>query len=118
MARQAIGGDRVLEVLDVVLALAAWAERTVVDEARSEAGERGDNEARIGTALAVLDFEHHVPFVRPAFQCRVLQPCEATNELLRTLVVFAGRVDQRRRQFDRSEERRVGKECRSRWSPY
>ena len=21
-------------------------------------------------------------------------------------------------QFDRSEERRVGKECRSRWSPY
>src|SRR2546421_6065617 len=22
------------------------------------------------------------------------------------------------RQFDRSEERRVGKECRSRWSPY
>jgi len=23
-----------------------------------------------------------------------------------------------RHQFDRSEERRVGKECRSRWSPY
>src|SRR5438552_18565811 len=23
-----------------------------------------------------------------------------------------------RRTFDRSEERRVGKECRSRWSPY
>ena len=24
----------------------------------------------------------------------------------------------RSRGFDRSEERRVGKECRSRWSPY
>ena len=24
----------------------------------------------------------------------------------------------RRRDFPRSEERRVGKECRSRWSPY
>src|SRR3712207_7005650 len=31
------------------------------------------------------------------------------------------RVDSERgltRRFDRSEERRVGKECRSRWSPY
>src|SRR2546428_11448024 len=26
--------------------------------------------------------------------------------------------DRRRRDEDRSEERRVGKECRSRWSPY
>ena len=24
----------------------------------------------------------------------------------------------RKKYFDRSEERRVGKECRSRWSPY
>ena len=27
-------------------------------------------------------------------------------------------VDESRRQHRRSEERRVGKECRSRWSPY
>ena len=27
-------------------------------------------------------------------------------------------VDAIKRQLDRSEERRVGKECRSRWSPY
>ena len=29
---------------------------------------------------------------------------------------WGGRAD--RRQLERSEERRVGKECRSRWSPY
>src|SRR2546422_7904594 len=27
-------------------------------------------------------------------------------------------LDQQNRQHERSEERRVGKECRSRWSPY
>ena len=27
-------------------------------------------------------------------------------------------IGQRRRMIQRSEERRVGKECRSRWSPY
>ena len=27
-------------------------------------------------------------------------------------------LQERRRNFIRSEERRVGKECRSRWSPY
>ena len=36
-------------------------------------------------------------------------------ELLRTNVV---RVDASASRADRSEERRVGKECRSRWSPY
>src|SRR5450432_2872073 len=29
-----------------------------------------------------------------------------------------GRCRRRRAEADRSEERRVGKECRSRWSPY
>src|SRR2546426_581376 len=33
--------------------------------------------------------------------------------------VFApGKKTLRKREFPRSEERRVGKECRSRWSPY
>ena len=31
---------------------------------------------------------------------------------------FCSPVKIRRRRFRRSEERRVGKECRSRWSPY
>jgi len=54
---------------------------------------------------------------------------EAETELMRRLGVLKGRWgDYPRRKveaeylkvlrFDRSEERRVGKECRSRWSPY
>ena len=31
---------------------------------------------------------------------------------------FAGESQANRRYLYRSEERRVGKECRSRWSPY
>ena len=31
---------------------------------------------------------------------------------------YAAQEDSRRRAAARSEERRVGKECRSRWSPY
>src|SRR3712207_9209968 len=33
-------------------------------------------------------------------------------------LIRVGRRTTRRRQSDRSEARRVGKECRSRWSPY
>ena len=31
------------------------------------------------------------------------------------LLIHAAKIDQ---NYSRSEERRVGKECRSRWSPY
>src|SRR2546430_3520826 len=37
---------------------------------------------------------------------------------MREVEARALRVDQRTLLLDRSEERRVGKECRSRWSPY
>src|SRR2546430_4256198 len=42
------------------------------------------------------------------------------NEQINTLMVEIGnlRTDSLRRDQMRSEERRVGKECRSRWSPY
>ena len=40
------------------------------------------------------------------------------NELFRILSVLADYQTQRNIEFSRSEERRVGKECRSRWSPY
>ena len=36
----------------------------------------------------------------------------------RTLELLAGIEQLRDQGYDRSEERRVGKECRSRWSPY
>src|SRR2546425_9162888 len=39
-------------------------------------------------------------------------------ELQQTEAVCACGRRLRRRRLDRSEERRVGKECRSRWSPY
>ena len=35
-----------------------------------------------------------------------------------TSLEFSGRGGTRYISFERSEERRVGKECRSRWSPY
>ena len=37
------------------------------------------------------------------------------NHSRRGLLMMVGK---RRKMLDRSEERRVGKECRSRWSPY
>ena len=36
------------------------------------------------------------------------------KRLCNTLIVYVAEVQQK----SRSEERRVGKECRSRWSPY
>ena len=34
------------------------------------------------------------------------------------IIILSGVKSDRERQISRSEERRVGKECRSRWSPY
>ena len=53
-----------------------------------------------------------------AYQMRILPPIQALMGLyanLATVRVSLARVNQ---IMDRSEERRVGKECRSRWSPY
>ena len=48
--------------------------------------------------------------------CHVEVGCRVRVEFNnRTLVGFVEEVDV---ESDRSEERRVGKECRSRWSPY
>src|SRR5260370_41921689 len=40
---------------------------------------------------------------------------EQTHRIVFTLIV---RITSNRETAERSEERRVGKECRSRWSPY
>src|SRR5256885_12394004 len=44
--------------------------------------------------------------------------CRTTLDELRRVVTNARALDDRPPTVDRSEERRVGKECRSRWSPY
>src|SRR5262249_18652939 len=95
MARQTVRGERVLEVLDVVLALTARTERAIVDEARVEADDGRDDEARIGTALAVLDLDDHVAFMRPRLERRVTRPHETANELLGRGVLCC-RVDEKR----------------------
>ena len=40
------------------------------------------------------------------------------EEKMRGFRVKWGILEEKTRDFRRSEERRVGKECRSRWSPY
>src|SRR3712207_4984616 len=43
---------------------------------------------------------------------------QCTADLLPADLVGTNVFNQREQRFERSEERRVGKECRSRWSPY
>ena len=40
------------------------------------------------------------------------------NNLIERTFRLEGRMDEAEHDIRRSEERRVGKECRSRWSPY
>ena len=54
----------------------------------------------------------HTPFVRDV-PPEKLYESNAFRETLGRLSYVADR-----QMFERSEERRVGKECRSRWSPY
>src|SRR2546430_7716995 len=49
------------------------------------------------------------PYVRWWFSAADAEDADEFNHLLRP---------ENQRRLDRSEERRVGKECRSRWSPY
>ena len=43
---------------------------------------------------------------------------EQDIELLKTLIDTQNITKTAKKLYTRSEERRVGKECRSRWSPY
>src|SRR3712207_4603764 len=61
-----------------------------------------------------MDVERHTVEVNGAPVAFPLKEFELLEMLLRN----PGRVLTRGQLIDRSEERRVGKECRSRWSPY
>src|SRR5215216_7927027 len=50
--------------------------------------------------------------IAPSMQHRLVENGEDTTRIHRVTSLFAGLA------LLRSEERRVGKECRSRWSPY
>jgi len=45
-------------------------------------------------------------------------PVHVTNARRAFCLLYAGLARAINEQYERSEERRVGKECRSRWSPY
>ena len=51
-------------------------------------------------------------------QKRLFEMQEFERELHLQGIKYIGGVDEAGRGRSRSEERRVGKECRSRWSPY
>src|SRR5689334_18318953 len=78
----------------------AWAVR--LEEARAKLKEAKEAEARAKGALDAL---------RPNEEGRGEIQLDGYPKVLRWTV-------SKRRNLDRSEERRVGKECRSRWSPY
>src|SRR2546425_13368201 len=58
----------------------------------------------------------HIPHEQPVHRARPLHV--ALHFLRRAPLVRRVLVQERRLELARSEERRVGKECRSRWSPY
>src|SRR5260370_40681103 len=62
-----------------------------------------------------LQFSTTLIFDEPSFR-NGIQVSGFVERPIRELVINL--IGQRRRSWYRSEERRVGKECRSRWSPY
>ena len=50
--------------------------------------------------------------------CALLSSCAHSDKELPLNIVLINLDDAGNGDFSRSEERRVGKECRSRWSPY
>src|SRR3712207_7506912 len=71
--------------------------------------------------LDPLDGVHEVgDEVGPALELRLDLPPRLVHPFVQRLyrVVAAPGREEQGREEERSEERRVGKECRSRWSPY
>src|SRR5256886_17673501 len=64
----------------------------------------------VGTIFFTLALKHGNPTV-----VNVILNIQPVISTIGAFLLFGDRLA---RQFFRSEERRVGKECRSRWSPY
>src|SRR3712207_3154381 len=101
-------------LLDVVRALPA---KDVTLELRPA---EQDVEIKAGSAtfhIRTLRLEDFPPFPEVEEGARVEVPAKAFIETVARVARSASR-DETRPVLTRSEERRVGKECRSRWSPY
>src|SRR5260370_22281906 len=64
-----------------------------------------------------VDGEFLWGFWYPALRSDEIRGCELATSMRLEVPLVIGR-DAAGKAFARSEERRVGKECRSRWSPY
>src|SRR3712207_9476593 len=105
-----------------VLHVAAGAVDALVEGPRVNlaALERGDDEARVRLAAGPLGLADHASPTRPAAEGGPAEIAEAPDGHAGPggLLLGPGEVDGEFLDQARSEERRVGKECRSRWSPY
>ena len=77
----------------------------------------------VGTVVAHKVAQNPDVFTEIMIASRTKSKCDAVvkaigNPNIKTAQVDADSVDELVTLFNRSEERRVGKECRSRWSPY
>ena len=66
----------------------------------------GDAKDKVAKAYSMLIADNNIPDWEPISINVVVGQLNSTTKATRTFT------------FTRSEERRVGKECRSRWSPY
>src|ERR1035437_6680442 len=76
----------------------------------------------ISTPVNILPMSHALDFDKLGFDDNFIDDAVVANanpvRVFRALQLFTAKGERLIRQFLRSEERRVGKECRSRWSPY
>src|ERR1043166_9815996 len=87
------------------------AARSTVSESRPQKGIRHIRKStkEFTFKLSALCYVTYVPFCGQIFATMIIHLIDGTYELFRHFYGI--------RRFKRSEERRVGKECRSRWSP-
>ena len=82
-----------------------------------------DDLARAGHKVALLDRAGRIKPCGGAIPPRLVADFDIPDEQIVAKINTARMISPTQRQVDipienRSEERRVGKECRSRWSPY
>src|SRR6516162_5123932 len=116
---------------------ASWFEPTLGDLGASPDGADGAGFMLFDTVLAFDHVQHRILIIANArvtadedldalyqFACAKIQFLERELERNLSTARHTGadgievRSNHTRERFERSEERRVGKECRSRWSPY